>query len=141
MFAIVASLIAAASTVTPIRNGNALTLPAARHVVRVDPGDGTPAAWLLAVQQDGANGHGLGFFRSDDEGRTFHWYAPIQDDWSERSTGDLIAVGRDVALVYSFEGPVLSGSARHDVYFQWWRYSAGEWRPQPAVRVFDSGSA
>ena len=46
--------------------GNALTLPSARHLVRLDPQNGKPAAWLLAVQQDGSGGHWLGFWRSDE---------------------------------------------------------------------------
>ena len=140
MLSIAAALFAATSVVAPAA-GNALTLPAARHLVRIDPGDGAPAAWLLAVQQDGEAGHGLVFYRSDDEARTFHYYAPIQNDWSERSTADLVAVDRDVAVVWSYESWELGGSDRHDVWFQWWRYSAGDFRPQPAVRVFDSTSA
>ena len=44
------------------------------------------------------------------------------NDRTERDTPDLIAVGNDIALVYSFEGPTLSGSVRHDVFFQWWRW-------------------
>lgn len=131
-------LSAAISTVAPIGGGNAMTLPAQRHLVRLLPG-GAPR-WLLAVQQDGAGGHGLGFFRSDDDGASFHYYAPIQDDPSERDTTDLITVGNDVALVYSYEGPMLSGSDRHDVYFQWWRWNGSDFVPQPALLVFDSTS-
>src|SRR5438477_89540 len=80
---------------------------------------GKQATWLLALQQDGADGHWLGFYRSDDEARSWRWYAPIQDQSVERDTPDLLAVGMDVALVYSYEGPTLSGSVLHDVYFQW----------------------
>src|SRR2546429_7340808 len=64
MIAVVAVLLA--GTVAPIGNGNALTLPAARHLVRMDTGGGRPPAWLLAIQQDGAGGRGLWVFRSDD---------------------------------------------------------------------------
>ncbi len=99
-----------AGTVAPIGNGNALTLPAARHLARMDTGGGRPPAWLLAIQQDGADGHGLWFLRSDDGGTTWSSYAPIQDDSSERDTPDLLTVGNDVALVYSYEGPTLGGS-------------------------------
>jgi len=60
--------------------GNALTLPSARHLVRLDPQNGKPAAWLLAVQQDGSGGHWLGFWRSDDEAQSWFWYALIQDN-------------------------------------------------------------
>ncbi|HYV66180.1 MAG TPA: hypothetical protein VE964_08045, partial [Myxococcales bacterium] len=139
MVAVVAVLLA--GTVAPIRNGNALTLPAARHLVRMDTGGGRPPAWLLAIQQDGASGHGLWFLRSDDGGATWSSYAPIQGDWTERDTPDLIAVGHDIALVYSFEGPTLGGSARHDVFFQWWRWDGrDDWAPAHPVKVFDSGS-
>ena len=136
------STLLAAQPLAPIGGGNALTLPAQRHVVRLVPPEGG-AVWLLALQQDGQEGHGLGFFRSDDEGTTWRYQAPIQNDWSHRDTADLLPVGVDVALVYSYEGPTLSGSTRHDVYFQWWRYQAGTrgWRPDPAIRVFDSTSS
>ncbi|MFY0566501.1 WD40/YVTN/BNR-like repeat-containing protein [Archangium lansingense] len=136
------STLLAAQPLAPIGGGNALTLPAQRHVVRLVPPEGG-AVWLLALQQDGQEGHGLGFFRSDDEGATWRYQAPIQNDWSHRDTVDLLPVGVDVALVYSYEGPTFSGSTRHDVYFQWWRYQAGTrgWRPEPAIRVFDSTSS
>ncbi|HYZ89269.1 MAG TPA: hypothetical protein VE620_08235, partial [Myxococcales bacterium] len=131
-----------AGTVAPINAGNALTLPAARHLVRMETGQGRPPAWLLAIQQDGANGHGLGFVRSDDDGSTWRYYAPIQNDRTERDTPDLVPVGNDIALVYSYEGPTLSASDRHDVYFQWWRWDgAADWRPSTPLRVFDSTSS
>ena len=131
-------LLASVTSVAPINVGNALTLPSARHLVRIDPQDGHAPAQLFAVQQDGAAGHGLSFYRSDDEGASFHHYAAIQPDWSERSVADMVVVGNDIALVYGYEGPTLAGSSRHDVYFQWWRYSGGQWNARPAVRVFDS---
>src|SRR5207248_10554844 len=87
MIAILGVLLA--GTVAPIGGGNALTLPAARHLVRMDTGGGRPPAWLLAIQQDGAAGHGLWFLRSNDGGASWSSYAPIQDDWSERDTPDL----------------------------------------------------
>ncbi|MDC0712923.1 sialidase family protein [Stigmatella sp. ncwal1] len=129
----------ASQPITPIGGGNALTLPAQRHVVRLVPPNGD-AVWLLALQQDGQQGHGLGFFRSEDEGQTWRYAHPIQNDQTHRDTADLLPVGTDVALVYSYEGPSLGGSPRHDVYFQWWRYEAStqDWLPSPAVRVFDS---
>jgi hypothetical protein len=129
----------AAQSIAPISGGNALTLPAQRHVVRLEPPDGG-AVWLLALQQGGQQGRGLGFFRSDDEGQTWRYEAPIQNDSTHRDTADLLPVGADVALVYSYEASRLAGSTRHDVYFQWWRYQAGtrSWAPEPAVRVFDS---
>ena len=139
MFVVAAALLAA--VVAPIMNGNALTLPAARHVARLDPQNGRPATWLLALQQDGASGHMLGWYRSDDEAQSWSYYAPIQDDSSERDTVDLLQVGLDLAVVYSYEGPTISGSALHDVWFQWWRWDgASDWVPSARVRVFDSTS-
>lgn len=135
-------LLVAALAVAPIGGGNALTLPAQRHVVRVDPGDGPPI-WLLALQQDGVEGRGLSFYRSEDGGQTFLYDQPIDADWSHRSVADLLRVGNDVALVYSFEAPSLSGDASRDVWFQWWRYQATTrtFAPDPAVRIFDATDA
>ncbi|HLM44861.1 MAG TPA: exo-alpha-sialidase, partial [Myxococcaceae bacterium] len=129
----------AAEPIAPISAANALTLPAQRHVVRLEPADGGPV-WLMALQQAGQQGRGLGFFRSDDEGQTWHYAAPIQNDWTHRDTADLLPVGADIALVYSHEAPALRGSELHDVYFQWWRYQTETrtWAPSAPVRVFDS---
>lgn len=121
-------------TVAPIHAGNALTLPAQRHMALVG------GTYLLALQQGGAGGHGLGFFRSDDGARSWRYFAPIQDDWTHSDTADLVVAGSDVALVYSYEGPTLAGSTAHDVYFQLWRHEGADWVPSPRVRVFDSGS-
>ncbi|MFL5415209.1 MAG: exo-alpha-sialidase, partial [Myxococcales bacterium] len=132
------ALLLAAGSVAPIVGGNALTLPSARHVVRVGPA----GTLLVALQQDGAQGHMLGWFRSDDAGTTWRHYAPIQDTRTDRDTVDVLVSGNDIAMVYSYEGPSLSGSAAHDVFFQWWRFDgAADWKPGPAVRVFDSASA
>src|SRR5712671_2695647 len=99
-----------------------------------------PGSWRSS--RTGPTGHGLWFLRSDDGGASWSSYAPIQDDSSERDTPDLLTVGNDVALVYSYEGPTLGGSARHDVFFQWWRWDGGnDWSPSPPVRVFDSTSS
>jgi len=137
-----ALLVAAPQSIINVGGGNALTLPAARHVVRLDPGDGRRATWLLALQQDGAAGHRLSMYRSVDEARTWTWYAPIQDACCERDTPDLLQVGMDVAMVFSWEGPQISGSTEHDVYFQWWRWDGGaDWIPRARVRVFDSTSS
>ncbi|HEY5676315.1 MAG TPA: hypothetical protein VIR81_06005, partial [Myxococcales bacterium] len=141
MLGLLVALLAAPVNVLPIGGGNALTLPAARHLVRLETPGGR-ATWLLAVQQDGAGGHRLSFYRSDDEARTWRWYAPIQDSCCERDTPDLVQVGNDVAVVFSYEGPDISGSTAHDVFFQWWRWNgSADWTPQPAVRVFDSASS
>src|SRR5262249_20719304 len=72
--------------------GAALTLRSQRHLVRLTPA-GEPATYLLAIQQDGADGHGLVLFRSTDEARTFHFYAPIQNDRTVRHVADLMPVG------------------------------------------------
>jgi photosystem II stability/assembly factor-like uncharacterized protein len=129
----------AAQPLAPIGEGRALTLPAQRHVVRLAP-QGAAAVWLLALQQHGQQSRGLGLFRSDDEGQTWSYAGPLQNDWTHRDTADLLPVGSDLALVYSYEGSTFTGSARHDVYFQWWRYQAGThgWTPSPTVRVFDA---
>jgi hypothetical protein len=137
-----ALLFAAPVNVISVGGGNALTLPAARHLVRMDPQDGRPATWLLAVQQDGAAGHWLSMYRSDDEAQSWGWYAPIQDNCCERDTPDMLPVGMDVAMVFSYEGPDITGSINHDVYFQWWRWDGGSnWNPQTPVKVFDSTSS
>jgi hypothetical protein len=138
--ALLATVLASLAPMVPVSGGNALTLPAQRHAVRIDTGSGRPPTWLLTVQQEGVEGRGLSFFRSDDGGRTFRFAAPIQPDASHADRAEVLAVGRDVALVYSFEAPKLTASRRHDVYFQWWRYrpETHDWAPQPAVRVFDA---
>src|SRR4051794_19740275 len=81
-------------SIAPIGGAASTTLPAQRHLVRLEPSGGTPV-WLLALQQDGANGHGLGFFRSDNEGQTWRYESPIQDDRTHRDTADLRVVGND----------------------------------------------
>src|SRR4051812_2430687 len=139
--ALAALLIAAPVNVMSAGAGNALTLPAARHLVRLDPQNGKPAAWLLAVQQEGADGHWLGFWRSDDEAHSWYRYASIVD-CCEYDTADIIPVGMDVAMVYSYESWDVAGSTNHDVWFQWWRWNGNaDWVPQAPVRVFDSSSS
>ena len=59
--ALAALIVAGPVNFIGVSGGNALTLPAARHLVRLDPQNGKPATWLLAVQRDGADGHWLGF--------------------------------------------------------------------------------
>ncbi|HEX5747619.1 MAG TPA: hypothetical protein VFZ09_15335 [Archangium sp.] len=115
--ALLATVLASLAPVVPVSGGNALTLPAQRHAVRIDTGSGRPPTWLFAVQQEGAEGRGLSFFRSDDGGRTFRFAAAIQPDASHADRAEVLAVGRDVALVYSYEAPKLAASRRHDVYF------------------------
>ncbi|MBZ4371990.1 exo-alpha-sialidase [Corallococcus sp. AS-1-6] len=127
----------------PAGGGNALTLPAHRHAVRIETGNGHAPTWLLAIQQQGAEGQGLNLFRSEDGFQSFSKLAEIQPDASHHDRAELVAVGRDVAMVYAYEAPSLAASSRHDVYFQWWRYDADgdTWTPEPAVRVFNADSA
>src|SRR5512146_2939913 len=122
------------NAIAPIGVGNALTLPAQRHLVRIG------STMLLALQQDYAGDEGLGMFRSDDDGATFTRIGAIQGDPSHRDEADMVVVGEDIALVYSWEGPTLEGSTAHDVYFQWWRHRNGTWSPDAPGRVFDSTS-
>jgi len=138
---LLAAALLGAAPIVPIGGGNALTLPAQRHLIRMDQPGGP--VWLLAVQEDWADGHGLVFYRSDDEAQSWDFMAPIQDDPSERDEADLLQVGQDVALVYSYEGPDLTPSTRHDVYFQWWRWKSGSrtFAPQAPVKIFDSTSS
>jgi len=138
--ALLAAVLASGTPLLPVSGGNALTLPAQRHVVRIDMGSSRAPVWLLAVQQAGSDGRGLSLYRSDDGTRSFRMLAPIQPDGSHHDRAELLAVGRDVALVYSYESSTLRPSRRHDVWFQWWRYQSNSdtWRPEPAVRVFDA---
>ncbi|MFY2563565.1 WD40/YVTN/BNR-like repeat-containing protein [Corallococcus terminator] len=135
-----AVLAAGGSALVPVSGGNALTLPAQRHIVRIDRGGGRPPSFLVAIQHGGTEGKGLVLYRSEDGLRTVRRVADIQPDSTHTDRAELLAVGRDVALVYSYEGPQLVPSRRHDVWFQWWRYqsSADTWQPEPAVRVLDA---
>jgi hypothetical protein len=139
--ALLATVVAAGGVpMVPAGGGNALTLPAHRHAVRIDTGEGRPPTWLLAVQQQGAGGEGLNLFRSADGFRSFQKLAAVQPDATHHDRAELVAVGRDVALVYAYEAPSLTKSSRHDVWFQWWRHDAAgdTWALEPAVRVFDA---
>lgn len=141
--ALVASAALSASVVVgPVDSANALTLPAGRHLVRVEHPDGS-ASWLLALQQGRQGAGGLQWLRSDDGGQRWHTLAAIQPDGTHHDRADVVQVGRDLALVYGYESSSLIGSTRHDVYFQWWRYreASRDWAPEPAVRVFDSTSS
>jgi hypothetical protein len=138
--ALLAAVLASGTPLVSVSGGNALTLPAQRHAVRIEVGAGRQPVWLLAIQQGGREGRGLSMFRSDDGARSFRFLAPIQPDASHRDRAELLAVGRDVALVYSYESSKLEPSRRHDVWFQWWRYrpDTHTWAPEPPVRVFDA---
>ena len=59
-----------------------------------------------------------------------------------RDRADLVAVGRDVALVYSLRGAHLSAArAPRRVLPVVALHARGTWSPEPAVRVFDSTSS
>src|SRR6218665_4207612 len=92
--AVITALLASTTRVMPVKVGNALPLPAQRHAVRIDTGGGHAPTWLLALQQEGVEGRGLSFFRSDDEGRTFRFSAAIPPHASHADHAGLIAVGR-----------------------------------------------
>ncbi|MCP3059380.1 glycoside hydrolase [Myxococcus sp. K38C18041901] len=142
--ALLAAVLAAGGTaLVPVSGGNALTLPAQRHVVRVETGSGRPASLLVAIQQGSVESKGLVLYRSEDALRTVRRVGVIQPDATHADRAELLAVGRDVALVYSYEGPQLEPSSRHDVWFQWWRYqsAADTWAPEPAVRVMDADAS
>jgi len=78
-FAVAAALLLAAPThVTSIGGGAALTLPAARHMVRID--QKMKSGRLAARSAAGRCRRPLAqFLASNNEGKTWTWYAPIQD--------------------------------------------------------------
>ena len=141
----VAAQMLSRTTAVSIGGANALSTPAARHVVRLDPGGSVPPTYLMAIQRDGSPPNpGLSFYRSDDDGVTWTFYRTINASSSERDTTDLLKVGNDIALVYSYDGSSLVPNGtidpQHKVFFQWWRYDGlGNWTGQPAVLVFDPG--
>ena len=125
------------STIAPVGGANALSTPAARHLARMDSG-----TYLLALQRDGAlPDPGLSLYRSDDDGRSWRFYAPLNPNALERHTADILRLGGDLAVVTSFDAPSIQPDARLDpprkVYFQWWRTDgARDWVPQAPVAVF-----
>ncbi|HEY6909314.1 MAG TPA: Ig-like domain-containing protein [Myxococcales bacterium] len=132
------------TTVAAVGGANALSPPAARHLVRTASG-----TYVLALQRDrGGAPSGLVLYQSADDGRTWSLLDTLDADPAARQTADLIAVGDDVALVRSFDAPSIAPDAALDpgrkVYFQWWRSDGqGGWTAEPPVVVFDppAGSA
>jgi hypothetical protein len=126
------------STIASVGAPNALSTPAARHLVRMDSG-----TYLLALQRDGVgSGAGLSLYRSDDDARSWSLYASIAPDPAQRLTADVLKVGDDLAMVLSFDAPSILPDPALDrarkVYFQWWRGDgAGDWAPTEPVTVFD----
>jgi hypothetical protein len=125
------------TTVTSVGGANALSTPAARHLVRMDSG-----TYLLALQRDGALPEtGLNLYRSDDDGRSWSFYAAINASAAERHTADIVKVDDDLAMVTSFDAPSILPDLRFDparkVHFQRWRTDrARDWSPEPRVTVF-----
>ncbi len=129
------------STVTPVGGANALSTPAARHLVRMDSG-----TYLLALQRDtAAPDTGLQLYRSDDDGFSWTRYAAMNPSIAERQTADMVKLGGDVAVVTSFDAPSIVPDPSLDpgrkVYFQWWRTDGvRDWSAQPRVTVFGPAS-
>ena len=127
------------SKIAPVGGGNALSTPAARHIVRTDSG-----TYLLALQRDNvgtAPQTGLGLYRSVDDGQSWSFYASINSSAVERQTADLLKLGSDVAMVESFDAPSILPDTRLDpgrkVYFQRWRANgASDFVPDARVAVF-----
>jgi len=129
------------TTVAPVGGANALSTPAARHLVRMDSG-----TYLLALQRDmAATDTGLQLYRSDDDGFSWTRYEAMNPSIAERQTADMVKVGGDVAVVTSFDAPSIVPDPSLDpgrkVYFQWWRTDGvRDWSAQPRVIVFSSSS-
>jgi len=129
------------TTVTSVGGANALSTPAARHLVRMDSG-----TYLLALQRDAAlPDTGLQLYRSDDDGFSWIRYAAMNPSPAERQTADMVKVGGDVAVVTSFDAPSIVPDPALDpgrkVYFQWWRTDGvRDWSAQPLVTVFSPAS-
>jgi len=95
-----------------VGGANALSTPAARHIVRMNSG-----TYLLALQRDsmGAPSQGgLSLYRSDDDAQSWTFYASIDASASERHTADLLPVGADLAMVDSFDAPSIVPDAALD---------------------------
>ncbi len=100
------------SVVDSVGMTSALSTPAQRHLVRVQPPNHAPV-YLLAVQNDGFTSfeEGLLWYRSDDGGSTWSHYAdivarpdpagydPSRQPATLHLTADLVVVGSDVAAV------------------------------------------
>src|SRR5438105_10842262 len=111
------------SNIAPVGGGNALSTPAARHIVRMDSG-----TYLLALQRDDAGTApqtGLGLYRSDNDGQSWAFYASINSSPADRHTADLVKMGSDLAMVESFDAPSIRPDTSLDtgrkVYVQRWR--------------------
>jgi Big-like domain-containing protein len=144
--AIVGALIALSSPaqllgkadVVSVGGANALSTPAARHLVRTPSG-----TWLLALQRDRAGSHpGLVLLRSDDDARSWSLVDTLDGDPADRQTADVVLQGEDLLLVRSFDAPSIVPDAALDpdrrVWFQRWRPDGkGGFEGDPPVLVFD----
>jgi hypothetical protein len=127
-------------SIATVGGGNALSTPAARHLVRMESG-----TYLIALQRDLAGGSGqtgLGLYRSDDDAQSWTFYGSLNASAADRHTVDLLKSGDDVALVQSFDAPsILPDTAldpRRKVYFQWWRSDGnGGWSGDARATVFN----
>ena len=132
------------SKIASVGGGNALSTPAARHIVRMDSG-----TYLLAVQRDDAGTApqtGLGLYRSDNDGQSWAFYASINSSPADRHTADLVKMGSDLAMVESFDAPSIRPDTSLDpgrkVYFQRWRSNgASDFIPDARVAVFTPSAA
>ncbi|HWE23190.1 MAG TPA: hypothetical protein VG496_04540, partial [Myxococcales bacterium] len=148
------------SQVADVAQVSALSTVAQRHIVRLQP-PGHRAVLLMAVANDAyssAGHYGLLWYRSDDDGATWRYYRdafaaepPIQPNLAVYDTsktpqilhltGDLVAVGNDVAAVYSYDTtrsafPSDAWDPQRKVYFQWWRFDGtNDWNGDPLVTV------
>src|SRR5438105_4361336 len=132
------------SKIAAVGGANALSTPAARHIVRMDSG-----TYLLAVQRDDAGTApqtGLGLYRSDNDGQSWAFYASINSSPADRHTADLVKMGSDLAMVESFDAPSIRPDTSLDpgrkVYFQRWRSNgASDFIPDARVAVFTPSAA
>lgn len=122
----------------PINGGNALSPPAARHIVRIG------GTYLLALQHDGAGTRRLTLWQSDDDARTWIERGPMAGT-SDRDTADL-AVGANGELyaLSSWDAPVIFDSTdpnqqaldsnRKIVFEKWTRDATGNFVEQLTSR-------
>lgn len=151
--------VAASALVDVVGTTAALSTPAQRHMVRLQPPNHAPV-YLLAVQNEGLTSfeEGLLWYRSDDGGTTWSHYAdivarpdpagydPSRQPATLHLTADLVVVGNDIAAVYSYDStsgtmPASAWDPDRAVYFQWWRFDGvNDWVPGPRSRIAAPGA-
>jgi hypothetical protein len=131
-----------------IGDAHALAPPAARHVLRIDLGG--RGAYLMAINRQNADpsNPGLVLMRSDDEGQHWTFYRRIDNTATQlrnKFNADVIAVGGDVALVYSYDYDLndpSSDDALRKVFFQYWQYDGtNDWNLVTERTVWDPGTS